>query len=78
MKILVANLGSTSFKYRLFDMAGERAACARRDRTDRLAGEPLRGRDRRPAAGEDAARARPCRSGPPVPGPIDRSARPAA
>ena len=23
MKILVANLGSTSFKYRLFDMAGE-------------------------------------------------------
>src|SRR5437016_4715629 len=24
MKILVANLGSTSFKYRLFDMAGER------------------------------------------------------
>ena len=24
MKILVANLGSTSFKYRLFDMNGER------------------------------------------------------
>mgnify|MGYP000738906655 CR=1 FL=1 len=24
MKILVANLGSTSFKYRLFDMQGER------------------------------------------------------
>src|SRR5438105_3918102 len=24
MKVLVANLGSTSFKYRLFDMAGER------------------------------------------------------
>ena len=24
MKILVANLGSTSFKYRLYDMAGER------------------------------------------------------
>ena len=24
MKILVANLGSTSFKYRLFDMADER------------------------------------------------------
>ena len=24
MKILVANLGSTSFKYRLFDMAGEK------------------------------------------------------
>ena len=42
MKILVANLGSTSFKYRLFDMAGERAACARRDRTDRFAGESLR------------------------------------
>ena len=25
MKILVANLGSTSFKYRLFDMTDERA-----------------------------------------------------
>ena len=24
MKVLVANLGSTSFKYRLFDMNGER------------------------------------------------------
>src|SRR5512134_3227731 len=24
MKILIANLGSTSFKYRLFDMAGEK------------------------------------------------------
>src|SRR5205807_9314612 len=24
MKVLVANLGSTSFKYRLFDMAGEK------------------------------------------------------
>ena len=72
MKILVANLGSTSFKYRLFDMAGERAACARRDRADRLAREPLRGGDRRPAAGEDAPRARPCRGGPPVPGPTDR------
>ena len=24
MKVLVANLGSTSFKYRLFDMTGER------------------------------------------------------
>src|ERR1700722_5712072 len=24
MKILIANLGSTSFKYRLYDMAGER------------------------------------------------------
>ena len=28
MKILVANLGSTSFKYRLFDMAGERQLAA--------------------------------------------------
>ena len=46
MKILVANLGSTSFKYRLFDMADERqlarggierigaaeSRCVRRDR----------------------------------------------
>ena len=74
MKILVANLGSTSFKYRLFDMAGGRAACRAADRTDRLAGEPLHGRDRRPAAGEDAPRARSCRSGSPVPCPIDRPA----
>ena len=28
MKILVANLGSTSFKYRLFDMADERQLAA--------------------------------------------------
>ena len=28
MKILVANLGSTSFKYRLFDMADERLLAA--------------------------------------------------
>ena len=52
MKILVANLGSTSFKYRLFDMAGN-VQLARRHRTDRLAREPLHGGDRRPAAGED-------------------------
>ena len=42
MKILVANLGSTSFKYRLFDMDDRAAARPRRDRTDRLAREPLR------------------------------------
>ncbi len=42
MKILVANLGSTSFKYRLFDMAGN-VQLARRNRTDRFAGESLRG-----------------------------------
>ena len=28
MKILVANLGSTSFKYRLFDMAADRVLAA--------------------------------------------------
>ena len=42
MKILVANLGSTSFKYRLFDMADERQLARGGDRADRLAGEPLR------------------------------------
>jgi acetate kinase len=47
MKILVANLGSTSFKYRLFDMADERSARARRRRADRFARKSLLCRDRR-------------------------------
>src|SRR5881394_2593460 len=34
MKILVANLGSTSFKYRLFDMADEK--CAARGGVERI------------------------------------------
>src|SRR5262245_14877642 len=34
MKILVANLGSTSFKYRLFDMADER--CLARGGVERI------------------------------------------
>jgi acetate kinase len=37
MKILVANLGSTSFKYRLFDMADERQLA--RGGTERIGGE---------------------------------------
>ena len=42
MKILVANLGSTSFKYRLFDMADERQL-ARRSGTHWLAGKSVPG-----------------------------------
>src|SRR5205085_1331902 len=40
MKILVANLGSTSFKYRLFDMAGERVLA--RGGVERIGGERSR------------------------------------
>ncbi len=47
MKILVANLGSTSFKYRLFDMADERQLA--RGGVERIgsAEEPVLRRDRR-------------------------------
>ncbi len=41
MKILVANLGSTSFKYRLFDMAGEKALA--RGGVERIGSEQARG-----------------------------------
>ena len=49
MKILVANLGSTSFKYRLFDMTDERQMA--RGGVERIgsAGESLLRRDRRSA-----------------------------
>jgi acetate kinase len=40
MKILVANLGSTSFKYRLFDMAGERVLA--RGGVERIGSEKAR------------------------------------
>ncbi len=39
MKILVANLGSTSFKYRLYDMADERQLARRVESRYRLARE---------------------------------------
>ena len=78
MKILVANLGSTSFKYRLFDMADERQLAQRRRRTDRLAGKSLLRRDRASTPGADGAGARSCRGGAAVPGAADRSARAAA
>ena len=50
MKILVANLGSTSFKYRLFDMADERQLA--RGGVERIGSpeSPLLRRDRRQAA----------------------------
>src|SRR5271156_767512 len=41
MKILVANLGSTSFKYRLFDMADERVLA--RGGVERIGSERARG-----------------------------------
>ena len=63
MKILVANLGSTSFKYRLFDMADERQLA--RGGIERIGSPESRCfveiGDR--AAGEDRARARPRRGG---------------
>ena len=40
MKILVANLGSTSFKYRLFDMTDERQLA--RGAVDRIGGAESR------------------------------------
>src|ERR1700730_13249323 len=48
MKILVANLGSTSFKYRLFDMADERVLA--RGGVERI-GSGVLGRVRRAAGG---------------------------
>ena len=74
MKILVANLGSTSFKYRLFDMADERQLA--RGGIERIGSPESRcvveigGRRQE----QIAPRARPCRGGPPVPGPVDRPA----
>ena len=74
MKVLVANLGSTSFKYRLFDLErpGRAGAGARRDRADRLG-------DRQGRHQVDARRARaglsdrrPRRSRAAVPRPVDR------
>ena len=47
MNILVANIGSTSFKYRLYRDAGREAAGARRRRTDRLGEHALVRRCRR-------------------------------
>ena len=57
MKILVANLGSTSFKYRLYDLERRRApAGARRDRADRVRRTP---RSRSSSAGGDSEIVRP-------------------
>ena len=58
MKILVANLGSTSFKYRLFDMADERVLA--RGGVERIGSRAvaLLRRGRRPARGSDGRGAR--------------------
>ena len=58
MKILVANLGSTSFKYRLFDMDGQRQLA--RGGIERIGSprEPLHGPDR-PAGGRSGCSASP-------------------
>ena len=60
MKLLVANLGSTSFKYRLFDMSDERVL-ARRRRTHRLGPVALLRRGERRPRGDDPGGARPRR-----------------
>ena len=74
MKILVANLGSTSFKYRLFDMAGDvqlaRGSIERIGSPESRCVVEIGGRRQE----ETLQRARSCRGGPPLPGPIDRSA----
>ena len=75
MKILVANLGSTSFKYRLFDMADERQLA--RGGVERI------GAAESPCFVEiggkrqelNAPGARPCGGGAAVPGAADRSRR---
>ncbi len=71
MKILVANLGSTSFKYRLFDMDSERQLA--RGGIERIGSpeSPSTRRDRRVSAAGDAARGRPRRGGAPLPGATD-------
>ncbi len=68
MKILVANLGSTSFKYRLFDMTDERQLA--RGGVERIGSPESRcfveiGGQRQRA---DRPRARPRRGGAAVPG----------
>ena len=75
MKILVANLGSTSFKYRLFDMTDETVLA--RGGVERI-GSPtvaLLRRGRRSARGDDRRGAGSCRGGAAVPGAVDRSER---
>ena len=75
VKILVANLGSTSFKYRLFDMSDPAEPLLARGSIERI-GSPMRqGRDQ---VGPRRARAgppdrRPRRRRPALPRPVDRS-----
>ena len=78
MKILVANLGSTSFKYRLFDMDSQRQLA--RGGIERIGSPESRcdGPDRRLQAGSDGQGRRPRRGRPPLPGPTDRRRRTAA
>ena len=78
MKILVANLGSTSFKYRLFDMADERQLA--RGGVERIGAAESQcfveiGGKRHGARGPGA---RSCGGGAAVPGAADRSADAAA
>ena len=73
MKILVANLGSTSFKYRLFDMDGQRQLAAAASSGSARREEPLHGPDRRALRQERMLQARrPRRGRAPLPGPTDR------
>ncbi len=72
MKILVANLGSTSFKYRLFDMAGGGSlrAAVSNGSARRRAAAPSRSASQRQE--RPSARARSRRGGTPLPGATDR------
>ena len=75
MKILVANLGSTSFKYRLFDMSDPAEPVLRAGSIERIGSPSAKVVDQ---VGPRRARAglpdrRPRRSGPALPRPVDRS-----
>ena len=72
MKILVANLGSTSFKYRLFDMSDERVLA--RGGVERIGSPQSRCfvEAGGAARGDDARGQGPCRRGAAVPGAIVR------
>ena len=67
MKILVANLGSTSFKYRLFDLSDPAEPVLARGAIERIGSRTPRSSSSRPAASASwSARspttARPCSS----------------
>ena len=74
MKVLVANLGSTSFKYRLFDMSDPSEPLLARGAIERIGSPTREGRHqvgpRRARAGLSDRRSR--RGRPALPRPVDR------